>query len=222
MLNVFALVLVEWIFTMTPPSLARAGLDVMLSQLLEQDEKKEGLCRAMLLSVTGGGSSQDREIQQLVKYILDAFGILLPSKSRADFKSDVKSLISDASNCWAKTRLNRQKLTTTLDFELYSESWEDLPMPNHKHQQRTADADASDPEDQEEVCFVAFPAVIMKSGGTRTTIYKGTLVRFCHLYEAEIEWRNELGKARFSRSKQPNLLGLPSLPSIMTPEGSVV
>ncbi|KAF2187928.1 hypothetical protein K469DRAFT_769800 [Zopfia rhizophila CBS 207.26] len=62
MLNVFTLVFARWIFTATPPPLAQAGLDVILSELIGQDERKEALCRAILLSAPSGNPSQDKEL----------------------------------------------------------------------------------------------------------------------------------------------------------------
>jgi hypothetical protein len=209
MLNVFALVFVKCIFTATPLHL---GLDNILSELVEQDEMKEALCRAILLSVSSSCPSQDKELQQLVKWILESFGTLLSSKLRTEFKSDVKDLMTEATNCWTKSRLNRRKLIATLNHELYPGPWKDLPVPSHKHQKNTKNAEASDPEDQEEVTLIAFPAIIAMSSGTWEPILPGFLVRYSHLYEAEGEWRSEQKKRRFSRSGVPNgISGLPSL-----------
>jgi len=203
MLNVFALVFVNWIFTATPALLAQAGLDSILSKLADKDEVKEELCRAILLSASSSYPSQDKELQRLVKWILEAFGTLLFSKSRTEFKSDVKDLMTEATNCWTKSRWSRQKLIATLDYELYPGSWKDFPVPSHGPQQNIKNPEASDPEDQEEVTLVAFPAIIAISSGRRETIRPGFLIRYSHLYEAEDEWRDEQKKRRFPRSGVP-------------------
>jgi hypothetical protein len=220
MLNVFALVFVKYIFTATPPLLAQAGLDGILSELVDKDEAKEELCRAILLSASSSYPSPDRELQQLVKTIVEAFGTLLSSKSRTEFKSDVKDLMVEATNCWAKSRSSRQKLIATLKYELYPGSWKDFPVPGHKHQQNTKNAEASDPEDQEEVTLVAFPAIIAMSSDIWETIRPGFLIRYSHLCEAENEWRSEQKKRRFSRSGVPN--GISGLPSLRGAGGAMV
>ena len=212
MLNVFALVFVKCIFTATPLHLAQAGLDNILSKLVDQDEMKEALCRAILLSASSSCPSQDRELQQLVKWILETFGTLLSSKPRTEFKSDVRDLMTEATNCWTKSRRSRRKLIATLNYELYPGPWKDFPVPSRKHQQNTKNTEASDPEDQDEVTLIAFPAIIAMSSGTWETVLPGFLVRYSHLYEAEGEWRSEQKKRRFSRSGVPNgISGLPSL-----------
>ena len=220
MLNVLALVFVRYIFTATSPLLAQAGLDSILSELVDKDEMKEALCRAILLSASSNYPSQDRELQQLVKRILEAFGTLLSSKSRTEFKSDVKDLITEATNCWTGSRWSLQKLIATLNYESYPGSWKDLPAPSHKHQQNTKNAEASDPEDQEEVTLIAFPAIIAISSGTWETILPGLLIRYSHLCEAENEWRSEQKKRRFSRSGVPN--GISGLPSLRGAGGAMV
>ena len=204
MLNVFAVVFEKFIFTATPIHLAQAGLDNILSKLVDQDEMKEVLCRAILLSASSSCPSQDRELQQLVKWILETFGALLPSKPRTEFKSDVKDLMTEATNCWTKSRRSRRKLIATLNYELYPGPWKDFPVPIQKHQHNTENAEASDPEDQEEVTLVAFPAIIAMSSGTWEPILSGFLISYSHLYEAEGEWRSEQKKRRFSRSGVPN------------------
>ncbi|KAF2179721.1 hypothetical protein K469DRAFT_730544 [Zopfia rhizophila CBS 207.26] len=219
MLNVFTLVFVRWIFTATPPPLAQAGLDVILSELIEQDERKEALCRAILLSAPSGNPPQDIELQLIVKWILEAFGTLLLLKPRTELKSDVKSLMTEATNCWVKSRWSRQKVIATLDYESCPGSWRDHPVPSHKHQQ-SMNAEVSDPEDQEEVTLVAFPAIVAMSNGTQETIHPGFLIRYSHLYEAEIEWRNEQKTRRFSRSGVP--YSIPGLPSLRGAAGAMV
>lgn len=221
MLNVFALVFVKCIFTVTPPLLAQAGLDNILSEIVDKDDMKEALCRAILLSASSSYPSQDRELQQhFVKWILETFGTLLSSKSRTEFKSDVKDLMTEATNCWIKSRWSRRKLIATLNYESYPGSWRDFPGPSQKHQQNTKNAEASDPEDQEEVTLVAFPAIIAMSSGTWETILPGFLIRYSHLYEAEVEWRSEQKKRRFSRSGVPN--GISGLPSLRGAGGAMV
>ena len=219
MLNVLALVFKDFIFTATPLHLAQAGLDNILSKLADQDEMKEALCRAILLSALSSCPSQDKELQKLVKWIVEAFGTLLSSKPRTEFKSDVKDLMTEATNCWTKSRRSRQKLIATLNYELYPGPWKDFPVPIHKHQRNTKNAEASDPEDQEEVTLIAFPAIIAVSSGTRKTIISGFLIRYSHLYEAEGEWRSKQKKRQFSRSGVPN--GISGLPSLQGDGGAI-
>lgn len=213
MLNVFALVFVQWIFTATPWPLAQAGLDNILSELNYQDERKEALFRAILLSAPSACPSEDREFQRMVKGWLEPFSALLPAKSRTEYKSDVKNLMTEASSCWVKSRCSRQKIIATLDYDSCPESWKDCPVPSHKHQQNIS-GEASDPEDEDEVTFVAFPAIITMQGVTPKTIHHGFLVRFSHLYGAETEWQSEHKNRRFSLSGVPS-----SLPGLLPRRG---
>jgi hypothetical protein len=220
MLNVFALVLAQWIFTTTPPLLAQAGLDAILSELTDQDERKELLCRAILISVPSGKPLEHKELQQLAKSFTETSEILLSSKLRTEMKSDVINLIVQASDCWAASRRSHRKLIATLDYESYPDSWTDYPASTHQRRRNSKNIEASDPEDEEEVAYVAFPAILARSKCTWETISPGILMRYSHLREAEDEWRKEQKRRRFPRSGVPNnISGLP--PSRIAPNAIV-
>jgi hypothetical protein len=209
MLNVMARLLERYIFTATPPPLAQTGLDDILSELLEQDEKKERLCRAMLMSVSTE-QSQDKLHKVLLEWILEFSGFILPAKSRSGLKSDFRELMKEASNFWTTSRLNRKKIIATLDYESYTGSWKDLPVPSHKNQENKENSEASDPEDQDEVSFIAFPAIVAVTSDEHETIFPGYLIRFSQVRSAEIEWRKDLKKRRFSYAGVPR--AIPGLP----------
>lgn len=212
MMSVLAQMLTQWIFTATPLPLAQAGLDDILSTLTDEDDEKELLCRAILNSVSNQKNIEYSELAQLLKWFSETFGSLLPPKARTELKSDIRKLLTEASEWWDQSRHSRDKIIATLDYESYPDSWKNHPAPRHPRRRDSKHAEASDPEDEEEIAFVSFPAIVTLKDGEWEPIHRGSLVRYSHVREAEDEWRTQRGKRRFSRSGVPNSLAglLPS------------
>ncbi|OCL07659.1 hypothetical protein AOQ84DRAFT_222662 [Glonium stellatum] len=212
MLSIFAMIFERFIFTAVDTPLAIANLDSILFDIANEDEEKEALCRSILLSVSSRHSPPNGGFQHYIKEAIDAFGTLVPSKSRVEFRTEAKNLVTAAADCWSKVRSSRQKPIATLDYETFPNRWEDVALPSQKHQQNTEDAEASDPEDQDEVALIAFPAILVRTNDAWEPACPGFLIRYSHMYGAEDEWRREQKKRRFSRSQVPNSLmqGLPS------------
>ncbi|KAJ4285979.1 hypothetical protein N0V90_013545 [Kalmusia sp. IMI 367209] len=214
-LNIIAHTLCKWIFTGAPMPFAQAGIDDVLFQLMKQDAKKELLFRAMLISGSAKVSLQEKDIQELVKWFLEAFGTLLRPKARTDMKTDLRKILEDAMNCWTESQRSRHKVVATFDCESYPDSWESYSGATFQHKHNAKHTQISDPEDEDEVAFFAFPAVIVRSSDTVETVHRGLLIYYSHLIEAENEWRKEQKKRRFSRTGVPhNIVGLPSFSSL--------
>ncbi|KAF1847302.1 uncharacterized protein K460DRAFT_425972 [Cucurbitaria berberidis CBS 394.84] len=173
MLTVFARVFVQYIFTATALRFSQAGLDLVLSELSHQDDEKEQLCRALLFSVPSGSLPDEKDIQQVVKWIMDSFGTIIPPTSRTELKSSIRGLMEDATKYWSESRRSRQKLISTMEYEPYPESWRTYPIPRNDRQKHTKYVEASDPEDEDEITFVAFPAIMSMSGDGPKTVYHG-------------------------------------------------
>ncbi|CAO2651700.1 Nn.00g042700.m01.CDS01 [Neocucurbitaria sp. VM-36] len=209
MLAVLAQVFAQFVFTATPPRFARSGLDRVLSELADQNEEKELLCRAMLLSVPSGSQPDDKDIQQGINWILESFGTLLSPKTRVELKAGIKGLMADAAKFWSNARESRQKLVSVLDYEMYPESWHTYSASNPERQKTTNNVKVSDPDDDEdEITFVAFPATVSMSAAGSKTVNPGWVIRYSHLIRAEEEWRREQKRRRFSRSGVPNNIEL--------------
>lgn len=203
MLNVFADILSKYIFTAAPLPLAQAGLDDILSQLMSQDENKERLFRAILVSGSAESPSPDKDIQELAKWILDAFGILLTTNSRTEMKKELKKYLGEAMNCWIEARRSREKVVATMKYESYPDSWKCYSVPSYWHKQNSKHSHVSDAEDDDEVAFIAFPTIIVIGNDKQGTIHHGILIHYSHIRKAEEEWRREQKKRRFPRSGVP-------------------
>lgn len=211
MLNVLAHVLSKYIFTAAPPPLGQAGLDDIMSKLVDEDANKELLFRALLISGSAGSPPHDKEIQTIAKWILDVIGSLLITNSRTEMKNDLRNYLGEAANCWIEARRSRDKVLASMECESYPNSWKRYSVPSYWYKQNTKHSQVSDPENEDEVAFIAFPAIILIGKDKEETIHHGILIHYDHMRKAEEEWRLEQKKRRFSRSGVPrNIIGPPT------------
>lgn len=211
MLNILALTLVKWIFTAAPLRLARAGLDDILSAIMEQDPRKEAILRAMLISKSTESTMDDKEIQDLLQWFLDTFGILATPKARTDMKKDLRQLFDQASRSWMESRRSYQKVVATFDLKSFPNSWKGYPEPHYRREQKAKHSQTSEPDDEDELAFFAFPAIIVKRNAVEATVHRGVLIYCSHLREAEHEWGKEQKNRRFSRTGVPRTIINPPL-----------
>lgn len=199
-LNIIANILSKWIFTGAPISLAHTGIGDFLSDLMEQDAKKELLLRAMLISGSTEIQSRESCVPELTKRFLEAFGTLLRPTARKELRVDLQNLFENASDCWKEAQRSRQKVIATFNYESYPESWKVYSGLGYQFGQNLKHTRLSDPDDENEVALFVFPAVIARSSNREATIHYGVLVYYSQLSEAENEWRKEQKKRRFSRT----------------------
>jgi len=202
MLNVFSFTLSHFIFTATPWAVSLVGLDEVLMDLAESDHKKEAQCRAILLTSKIKNLRQEKEIQRVGTWIQEHLGALFPTKTKKEFGEKVNALLGSAAKCWNQTRLNPQKIVSSLDFESGLGSWKDYPMAKDKHKQNGHPVGPE--KDAGDVSFIAFPTIVMQRGGTWTTLHDGLLIRECHLEEADAELVREDKARRFSKTGIPH------------------
>lgn len=199
-LNIIANILSKWIFIGAPISLAHTGIGDFLSDLMEQDAKKELLLRAMLISGSTEIRSRESCVPELTKRFLEAFGTLLRPTARKELRVDLQNLLENASDCWKEAQRSRQKVIATFNYESYPESWKVYSGLGYQFGQNLEHTQLSDPNDENEVALFVIPAVITRSSNREATIHYGVLVYYSQLSEAENEWRKEQKKRRFSRT----------------------
>jgi hypothetical protein len=200
MLSVIATMLVRWVFTSTPLRLARAGLDKILSAMMKEEPETEALFRAMLMANFTESSLDENDIQELPQWFLDNFGNMAMPKVRADAKKDLRQLFEEARRSWMGSRWSRQRVVATFDLKSFPNSWKSYPEPRCQRDQNAKHTQGSGSDEEDEVAFLAFPAIVVKREATEETVHRGALIYCSQLREAEHEWRTVQRKRRFSRT----------------------
>lgn len=204
MLNVVASILARKIFTATPSSLAEVGLDAMLSRLMDNDPQQERLLRAIILAWSPQELTIDTD--KFAKWVADAFGCILAAKARGEMELDLKKLF-ELTHSWNELRRSRCKIVVTLDENTYHGSWKSYLAPVPAARQRTQiikQSPDSDLDDDHAIAFLGFPSVVAIHGDTWETIHPGILIHHSQVKDAQIEWRKEHKRRRFSRSSVPH------------------
>jgi hypothetical protein len=206
MLSVIATILVQWVFTATPLRLAQAGLDEILFAMMKEEPKKEALFRAMLISNLTESSMDENGIQELAQWFLDKFGAMAMPKVRKDVKKDLRQLFEEARRSWVRSRRSRQKVVATFDLKSFPNSWKSYPEPRYQRDQNGKHTQSSGTDEEDEVAFLAFPAIVVRKDAMEETVHHGVLVYCSQLREAEHEWRTVQKKRRFSRTGGPHTM----------------
>jgi hypothetical protein len=206
MLSIIATMLVKWIFTATPLRLARAGLDETLSAMIKEEPEKEALFRAMLISKFTESSMDENDIQKLPQWFLDKFGTMATPKAHTDAKKDLWQLFEEARRSWMGSRQSRQKVVATFDLKSFPNSWKSYPEPRYQRDQNANHSRVSGTDEEDEVAFFAFPAIVVRSDATEKTVHRGVFVCCSQLHEAEHEWHTVQKKRRFSRTGVPHTM----------------
>jgi hypothetical protein len=202
-LNIIAQTLLHWIFTAAPLRLAQAGLDDMLLEMMKQDEKKEYLLRAMLISESTETSISEKQMQDHSQSFVDTFGTLLMPKPRTEMKKAFKKLLEEADISWRDSRRTYQKVVATLDFHSFPDLWASYAKPRYQREQSAKQSQTSDLDNDDQVAFLAFPAVILKSKEKETMLHRGVCIYDSDVREAEHEWRKVHKMRRFSSTGAP-------------------
>jgi hypothetical protein len=205
MLSVIAAMLVRWVFTATPLRLARAGLDEILSAMMKEEPEKEALFRAMLISKYTE-SSMDDDIRELPQWFLDKFGTIVMPKVHTAAKKDLLQLFEEARSSWMGSRLSRQKVVATFDLKSFPNSWKSYLETRYQRDQNAEHTQDSGADEEDEVAFLAFPAIVVMRDAREETVHRGVLIYCSQLHEAEHEWRTVQKKRRFSRTGVPHAM----------------
>jgi hypothetical protein len=159
----------------------------------------------MLISTFTESSMDENDIQELPQWFLDKSGTMVMPKVRTDAKKDLRQLFEEARRSWMESRRSRQKVVATFNLKSFPNSWKSYPEPRYQRDQNAKHTQASGTDEEDEVAFLAFPAIVVRDA-TEETVHRGVLIYCSQLREAEHEWRIVQKKRRFSRTGVPHTM----------------